>query len=82
MRKSHRIVLISALLALLLCLPAAAACRRGDLNGDGHFSALDALLALKSCFTDVFNARGDMNGDGKITAADSVALVRLLTELT
>ena len=48
MRKSHRIVLISALLALLLCLPAAAACRRGDLDGDGHFSALDALLALKS----------------------------------
>ena len=73
MRKSHRIVLISALLALLLCLPAAAACRRGDLDGDGHFSALDALLALKSCFTDVFNARGDMNGDGKVTTWVSYA---------
>lgn len=76
MRKSHRIVLISALLALLLCLPAAAACRRGDLDGDGHFSALDALLALKSCFTDVFNARGDMNGDGKVTLADVVTILK------
>ena len=76
MRKSHRIVLISALLALLLCLPAAAACRRGDLNGDGRFSALDALLALKSCFTGAFNARCDMNGDGKVTLADVVTILK------
>ena len=50
-------------------------------------SSADAVLLVRSLseleqLTDEQLMSADMNGDGKITAADSVALVRLLTELT
>ena len=48
MCRTYRYILVSALLALLFCLPAAAVCRRGDLDGDGRISVTDAFLTLKS----------------------------------
>ena len=76
MRKSHRIVLISALLALLLCLPAAAACRRGDLDGDGKMTLHDVLFL---CFSlgngKPYNGIADIDKNGTNDIQDALKLL-------
>ncbi|MCL2020184.1 MAG: dockerin type I domain-containing protein [Oscillospiraceae bacterium] len=57
---------------------------KGDMNGDGFLSAIDALLILRitnglvsATETDI--ARGDMNGDGRISAADALTVLELIS---
>ena len=76
MCKTYRYILVSALLALLFCLPAAAVCRRGDLDGDGRISVTDAFLTLKKCLAGTYDEQCDMNGDGQLTLADVASVLR------
>ncbi len=76
MCRTYRYILVSALLALLFCLPAAAVCRRGDLDGDGRISVTDAFLTLKKCLAGTYDAQCDMNGDGQLTLADVASVLR------
>lgn len=76
MCRTYRYILVSALLALLFCLPAAAVCRRGDLDGDGRISVTDAFLTLKKCLAGTYDEQCDMNGDGQLTLADVASVLR------
>lgn len=76
MCRTYRYILVSALLALLFCLPAAAVCRRGDLDGDGRISVTDAFLTLKKCLAGTYDKQCDMNGDGQLTLADVASVLR------
>lgn len=76
MCRTCRYILVSALLALLFCLPAAAVCRRGDLDGDGRISVTDAFLTLKKCLAGTYDEQCDMNGDGQLTLADVASVLR------
>ena len=75
MCRTYRYILVSALLALLFCLPAAAVCRRGDLDGDGRISVTDAFLTLKKCLAGTYDEQCDMNGDGQLTLADVASVL-------
>lgn len=76
MCRTYRYILVSALLALLFCLPAAAVCRRGDLDEDGRISVTDAFLTLKKCLAGTYDEQCDMNGDGQLTLADVASVLR------
>lgn len=76
MCRTYRYILVAALLALLFCLPAAAVCRRGDLDGDGRISVTDAFLTLKKCLAGTYDEQCDMNGDGQLTLADVASVLR------
>ena len=76
MRKTNCKVIALVLLALLLCLPAAAVTRRGDRNGDGRHTVIDALLILKDCVQGVFDVQDDMNGDGEVSLSDVVRILK------
>ena len=54
---------------------------RGDVNGDGRISNLDALMLLQA-INDLLNldaeqfARADLNGDGVLTAAEALRILQ------
>jgi hypothetical protein len=56
------------------CLPIC-----GDANDDRHFTATDALIALKSAVggEPCVHTRCDFNGDGKISAPDALLILKL-----
>lgn len=55
---------------------------RGDVDGDGKVTALDARLILRAAvgLEEIDSEKGDIDGDGKITSADSREALRLATE--
>ncbi len=54
---------------------------KGDCNGDGTISSIDALLALEMYVGKVEeNLIGDMNDDGKITSLDAAKILEIGTE--
>jgi hypothetical protein len=65
--------------------------KRGDINGDGKITAVDASLVLVE-YTKLTDGSGDfderqkkaadVNGDGKITATDASAILIYYAELT
>lgn len=54
---------------------------RGDVDGDGKVTALDARLILRAAvgLEEIDNEKGDVDGDGKITSADSREALRTAT---
>ncbi len=53
---------------------------KGDVNGDGMISSLDALMALKISIGAIpATAAADVNGDGKITSVDAVLILQAAT---
>jgi hypothetical protein len=53
----------------------------GDVDGNNHLAALDAMLTLQAAaglitLTDEQSMAADFNGDGAITAGDALAIVR------
>ena len=57
---------------------------RGDVNGDGKISNLDALMLLQA-INDLLNltaeqfARADLNGDGELTAAEALRILHYVS---
>lgn len=54
---------------------------RGDVDGDGKVTALDARLILRAAvgLEEIDSEKGDIDGDGKITSADSREALRTAT---
>jgi len=51
---------------------------KGDYNGDGKLTELDALAALKMSVSQLSKDLNlDMDGDGKVTAKDALAILRM-----
>ena len=58
---------------------------KGDIDGDGVVSALDALAALKAAseaitLTDAQKAAADVDGDGYVTALDALAILKAASQ--
>lgn len=58
---------------------------KGDVDGDGVVSALDALAALKAAseaitLTDAQKAAADVDGDGYVTALDALAILKAASQ--
>ncbi len=54
---------------------------KGDCNGDGMISSIDALLALEMYVGKIEeNLIGDMNNDGKVTSLDAAKILEEATE--
>ena len=57
---------------------------RGDVNGDGKITNLDALMLLQA-INDLLNldaeqfARADLNGDGVLTAAEALRILHYVS---
>ena len=50
---------------------------KGDVNGDGRITSIDALMALQmSTKTIPANSAADMNGDGQVTSADAAMILK------
>ena len=50
--------------------------RRGDLNGDGHITTADALIALRMAVSGEHNDDADMDGDGRVTSVDALMILQ------
>ena len=51
---------------------------KGDINGDGKVSAIDALMALQMAVDKIpDDPAADLNGDGKITSIDAKSILKL-----
>jgi len=83
MRRNHQFFLFPLLAAIMAFMPlqAAAAARRGDVNGDGKVSIGDVtelINLLLSGNTDVGNGVADVNADGVVSIGDVTELINHL----
>lgn len=83
-----KIISILLTLAMLACFtPAVLAASLGDIDADGHVTAGDARLALRSAvelepLTAAQKARADADADGSVTAADARLILRVAVGLS
>ncbi|RLG28308.1 hypothetical protein DRO03_10150, partial [Methanosarcinales archaeon] len=56
-----------------LCPPSSV---KGDLNGDGIISPVDATIALRLAATDAHDDAADVSGDGQVTSLDALMILQ------
>ena len=56
-----------------LCPPSSG---KGDLNGDGIISPVDATIALRLAATDAHDDAADVSGDGQVTSLDALMILQ------
>jgi hypothetical protein len=72
------ISLISVFALTILAITATAEGIKGDVNGDGEITSVDALLALKMSVGKIQpNAIADVNDDGRITSFDAFKILQM-----
>ncbi|NIA09438.1 MAG: hypothetical protein GWP10_06855 [Nitrospiraceae bacterium] len=50
--------------------------QRGDLNGDGQITVVDAVIALRMAVSGEHNDDADMDGDGRVTSVDALMVLQ------
>ena len=76
----YKIILILTLLCLTI--GSAYAAKKGDVNGDGNVTSVDALMTLKMSVGNLpVNLIADLDEDGQVTASDALSNLRLSTNL-
>ncbi|MBQ8836678.1 MAG: hypothetical protein IJ002_04120 [Clostridia bacterium] len=53
---------------------------KGDMNGDGIVSIVDALMLIKAVVNDTHLENGDLNGDGKSSLIDVLRVMKLIAK--
>ena len=77
MRNGLKIIVV----IMLIALPATALVSMGDVNGDGHITMADAIMALQMAvgIREPDPSTADMNGDGKVTSLDALMISKIAT---